>query len=198
MLPERASQDVPPRAVPGYAEAAAAGRIPRVPAEPPALGPRPSAQRMFRTFMLGCVAAFPLYFVIQQVLRMLHVPGLATMAVLVALTMGLFWAMFARLARIGERSIEEFRLGYTTLVLGWGGFWAGEGRFRLDTEMRTPWDYSALWHLVGSTGAVIRPPQSHGDPPGMYPSPTRLGSLELWTGVMWLRHFADDPSRSVW
>lgn len=115
MLPERASQDVPPRAVPGYAEAAAAGRIPRVPAEPPALGPRPSAQRMFRTFMLGCVAAFPLYFVIQQVLRMLHVPGLATMAVLVALTMGLFWAMFARLARIGERSIEEFRLGYTTL-----------------------------------------------------------------------------------
>ena len=197
MLPERASQDVPPRAVPGYAEVAAAGRIPRVPAEPPALGPRPAAQRMFRTFMLGCVAAFPLYFVIQQVLRLLHVPGLATMAVLVALTVGLFWAMFARLARIGERSIEEFRLGYTTLVLGWGGFWAGEGRFRLDTELRTPWDYSALWHLDGSTGAVIRPPQGHGDPPGMYPSPTRPGSLELWTGVMWLRHFADDPSRSV-
>jgi uncharacterized membrane protein YsdA (DUF1294 family) len=152
---------------------------------------------MFRAFMLGCVAAFPLYLVVQQVLRMLHVPGFATMAVLVALTVGLFWAMFARLAPIGERSIEEFRLGYTTLILGWGGFWAGEGRFRLDTEMRTPWDYSALWHLDGSTGAVIRPPQGHGDPPGMYPSPTRPGSLELWTGVMWLRHFADDPSRLV-
>ena len=36
-----------------------------------------------------------------------------------------------------------------------------------------------------------------GDPPGMYPSPTRPGSLELWTGVTWLRHLADDPPRPV-
>lgn len=98
--PERATAaDVPPREVPGYAEAAAAGLTPRVPAEAPALGPCPSA--------------------------------------------------------------------------------------------RTPWDHSALWHLDGSTGRVLRPPHGGGDPPGMYPSPTRPGTLELWTGVLWQRHFRD-------
>ena len=25
--------------------------------------------------------------------------------------------------------------------------------------------------------------------------PTQPGSLELWTGVTWLRHLSDDPSR---
>jgi hypothetical protein len=100
---------------------------------------------MFRAFVLGCVAALPLYFLIQLGRRMLHVPGLATTAVLVALTVGLFGASSALLAPIGERSIEEFRLGYTTLVLGWGGFWAGGRRFRLDTEMRTTPPPSGTW-----------------------------------------------------
>jgi hypothetical protein len=194
--PERSKgPDVPPRAVPGFAEAVAGGRVPRVPAEPPALGPRPSAQRLFRTLVLGCVLAVPGLLALHWLLVAVDTPDLGRLVVLVGTSLVLFWALFARLAKVGRRSIEEFRLGYTTLILEWGGFWVGEGRFRVATEMRTPWDYSALWHLDGSTGRVIRPPSGTGDPPGMYPSPTRPGSMELWTGVMWQRHFEDAEER---
>ena len=194
--PERGTApDVPPREVPGYAAAASAGQVPQVPAEAPALGPRPSAQQMFRTFAIACVAAIPLLLALHWALRAVGTPSLVRLVVIVGLMLGLFWLMFRRLAQIGDRSLEEFQRGYCTLVIEWGGFWVGEGRFRLTTEMRTPWDYSALWHLDGSTGRVLRPPRGGGDPPGMYPSPTRPGSLELWTGVMWQRHFREPGFR---
>jgi hypothetical protein len=193
-LPERGNApDLPPRAVPGYAEAVAAGTVPRVPAQPPALGPRPSAQQMFRNLALGCVLTIPALLLVHWLLGALGAPDGAVLVVVVGLMLVAFWALFRTLARIGDRSLEEFRLGYTTLILEWGGFWVGEGRFRKVTEMRTPWDYSGLWHLNGSTGEVLRPPRGEGDPPGMYPSPTRPGRLELWTGVRWQRHFADRP-----
>ena len=81
--------------------------------------------------------------------------------------------------------VEELAHGYTTLKLEFGGFWVGEGRRWPQFGHRPPWDYSALWLLDGSTGAVISEPVADADPPGLYPSPNRPEALELWTGVVW-------------
>lgn len=116
--PERGTvRDVPPREVPGYAEAVAAGTVPRVPAKAPALGPRPSAQQMFRRFAISCVTAIPALPALHWALRAIGTPPGVRLIVMLVVSLALFWAMFRRLAQIGDRSLEEFQRGYATLVI---------------------------------------------------------------------------------
>lgn len=181
--------EVLPRNVPGYIQAQAAGQLAAVPPAPPGLVSRPSAQEMFRNVALagfGAVLVFPVSY---RIMAHFGTPPVVAFVILLLGTSLAMWGLLRMLARVGDQALREFRQGYTTLTFEFGGFWFGEGRFRLSSGLRAPWDYSALWQLDGASGAVRRAPFGTGDPPGMYPSPSRPGCWELWTGVLWLRHF---------
>jgi len=184
----RGRRDVLPRDVPGYAAAVAAGHVPRVPSAPPGLAVRPTARASFHRFVgvaLGGVGALA---IVSLLVRALPLPAAVLPVALGGGAVAAFLAARRAQARVGVAALAEFRHGYTTLVLDIGGFWFGEGPTTRSGEVRAAWDYRGLWHLDASTGRVIRPPEEGTDPPGMYPSPTRPGCLELWTGATWLGH----------
>jgi len=184
-----ASRVVHPRDVPGYAEAAGAGNIPRVGPQPPELSVTPSTRSMFHRLIAVTLGGAVGLGVLSLILKTAHVPSVVIPFVLGAGALAVFVAAKETLARMGDQSLAEFRNGYTTLVLSIGGFWLGEGPTNKSGDMRAAWDYSGLWYLNGSNGEVIRPPSLAVDGPGMYPSPHRAGCFELWTGVVWLGHF---------
>ena len=99
------------------------------------------------------------------------------------------WGLSRLLAGVGDVAVSELHKGYTTLPLRFGSYWMAGGRFRLSTDLRLSWDYSALWQLESANGAVVEAPSTAEDPPGMYPSPSRPGAYELWTGVLWTRQY---------
>lgn len=85
---------------------------------------------------------------------------------------------------VAKVNLTELEAGYTTLRLTFGGF--GWGRVRQwRSGHRIPWDYAGTWVLDPTSGAVVSAPDPAFDPPGLYPSPTRTGRLELWTGAVW-------------
>lgn len=177
---------MPPREVPGYAEAWAAGRIPQVPATPPRLAVAPTARAALHTFVAGMVIAFLTVLLTLKVLDWVGAPGGATMVV-GALGSTLVLVRVLRLqARVGDQLVAEIRHGYTTLENFSGGFWVGRGH---PGEVGGRWDFRGLWLLDPKTGAVRRSPAPVGDPPGMYPSPHRPGRRELWTGAEWHGHY---------
>ncbi|MCW2923165.1 MAG: hypothetical protein JWM98_569 [Thermoleophilia bacterium] len=97
--------------------------------------------------------------------------------------------------RVGERNLEEFQHGYTTLQLisgafGWAGFPSREQQRRHGRTM--PWDYAGVWRL-GSDGAVITAPDTTVLPPGLYPSPHRDDAWEIWTGCAWMGSYRPAP-----
>lgn len=105
-----------------------------------------------------------------------------------------FAVIIRDLGRVGDRKLEEIAHGYTTLKLDFGGFWLGEGRRWPHFGHRPPWDYSGLWVLDGTHGAVLSKPDRGVEPPGLYPSPNRPGAMELWTGVVWSGNYRRQPS----
>ncbi|MDI6100413.1 hypothetical protein QLQ12_17535 [Actinoplanes sp. NEAU-A12] len=189
MPTRRNARKIPPREVPGYAEAWAAGLIPRVPATPPRLAVAPTARAVFRTLLGTAVGGILTLILFLKILE--WVTG-SDVAVTVAVSLGgtlLFVLILRLVTRIGDQLVAELRHGYTTLEVPSGTFWVGEGYTSISGDVVSRWDYRGLWLLDGSTGAVLRGPVPGGDPPGMYPSPHRPGRWELWTGLEWLGHY---------
>ncbi|WP_242624802.1 hypothetical protein [Krasilnikovia cinnamomea] len=184
-------ETMPPREVPGYAEAFAAGRIRQVPATPPRLAVFPTARAVLQTHIAVAVIGILAMVMIAKIIGWLTGEG-AVFGVAMGLLSTLAFVMyFRRGTRIGERLIAEFRHGYCTFELSLGGFWiGGHGNWG---EMGPGWDFRSLWLLDGSTGAVKRSPVPGGDPPGMYPSPHRPGQWELWTGSQWYGIYESPP-----
>ena len=69
--------------------------------------------------------------------------------------------------------------------MSFGGFTTDRGQRDWRTGWRTPWDFDTVWVLDRTGRCVVRAPKRRGDSPGFYPSPTRSGALELWTGITW-------------
>ncbi|MEU8661169.1 hypothetical protein [Actinoplanes philippinensis] len=176
----------PPREVAGYAEAYAAGLLPRVPSTPPPLAVVPTARAAFRRLLATTAITFLTVLLLAKTLN-----GAGAMAAVILGGILLLVLIHRDLARAGDRLIAEFRHGYATLDWSLGGFWFGEGYTGTTGEALSPWDLRGLWLLDASTGAVRRGPAGDGDPPGMYPSPHAPGRWELWTGVEWHGHFED-------
>ena len=93
--------------------------------------------------------------------------------------------MLALLGRVGARQLQELEHGYTTITLTFGIFWAGGLRRRRDFGNRIPWDYRGAWVLDQRTGEVLTRPDRSVAAPGLYPSVSRPGTYEVWTGVVW-------------
>jgi hypothetical protein len=156
-----------------------------VPAAPPALLRGVSAARLFNRFLLRGAGVVAAVLVIVEVASRSGLGSTASSVVTLAAGLLGFAAILALLGQVGDRKLDELAHGYTTLQLEFGGFWVGEGRRWPRFGHRPPWDYSGVWVLDGSTGAVISEPNPDADAPGLYPSPNRPGAMELWTGVVW-------------
>ncbi|GGC06059.1 hypothetical protein GCM10010972_19090 [Cellulomonas carbonis] len=179
--------------MPGYAEAAAAGLLPRVPEHPPALSVQPTARSLMHRFIALALGGSLVLGVVAGVVDRSALHGPATAGVLGALALVFLVVLLLALPRVGRQSVAELQQGYTTLTLQFGGFWCGEGPLTLSGEMRAAWDYRGTWQLDHRDGRVLRAPDRGVDPPGMYPSPNQPGRMELWTGRVWLEHVADRP-----
>lgn len=182
-----------PRQVPGYAEAAAAGLTPRVPDQPPPLSVQPTARALLHRFVALAAGGALVLGLVAGLVDRLAVPRPAVASVLGLLALAFLVLLLRTLPSVGRQSVAELQRGYTTLVLRLGGFWYGEGPLTLSGEMRAGWDYRGTWQLDHRDGRVLRAPDRDVDPPGMYPSPSSPGRMELWTGRVWLGHL--DASR---
>ena len=174
--------DPRPRDVAGFTQAATAGELPVVPPTPPRLMAGASANRAFNLFLIKLVGAAVGVVVAMRIATSVH----STWANVVVIGLGLaaFWLMLHWLAAVGRRNFEEFKRGYTTLVLQYGMFRSTRDLRWWVTNWRIPWDYSGLW-VLRDDGGVVSAPSSDREPPGFYPSPHRPGWYELWTGCAW-------------
>lgn len=172
-----------PREVPAYHEAAARGLVPRPSATVPVpdVAPGPVQRTLVAVAaFFGVVVAFLL---LGETLPRPVLPVAALVALVV---------LYRLYTGIGTGAAAELQRGYTTMPLDFG--WFGLGRARLFGTLswdRAPWDYSGTWVL--EPGRPPQPPDPRLDPPGYYPSPTREGSFELWTGRVWSGHFRQVP-----
>jgi hypothetical protein len=88
--------------------------------------------------------------------------------------------------------LKELLLGYTTSPFIVGGTKLFSGRRWQGLPPRTiPWNYAGVWELDGQ-GNVISAPDHKTPPPGIYPSATKEGVWELWTGTVWSGQFYDE------
>lgn len=171
--------DVPPRSVLGYEQV-----MPPVPAHQPALLPGPTAGRSARVLAVRTAVGVVVVLLALQVLPVLLVSPAS---------IGGGYLVLRAWGRVGDRCLEELRAGYTTLTIDVGDFWYGG-----DTRWfhhGAPWDYRGAW-VLDSRGALRSPPRDPSvDRPGVYPSVSRPGQLEVWTGAVWTGHFR---GRSPW
>lgn len=191
MLP-RVHDEVPPDGVPGFYAARRSGVVKEVPGSQPQRVRGASARERFHLWVVVMVVSLALLVLAVRVLAQL-IPETSPMRLLIAVP-GLVWffAALRGLHLVGDRSYEEFAAGYTTLRLAFGGFRIGRWRRWAHIDHRTPWDYRGLWVLDGK-GTVVKTPDRSVLPPGFYPSPTRPGQLELWTGRVWMGEFRRTP-----
>jgi hypothetical protein len=187
--------EVRPRDVDGFARAVAHGLVRPVPPEPPPVLPGPTAQQVFRAFLVKSGVTVAVVLVLVELVQRVGLPTAVSGLLAPALgLLGLGVIFFKFWGDVGRRNVQEFEVGYTTLVMQFGNFGWGEGRRWQGVGRRPPWDYSGLWVLDGAGRQVISAPDPNVDPPGFYPSPNRRGSLELWTGVVWSGRYRLDPS----
>lgn len=183
--------------MPGYVEAAAAGRLPPVPERPPGLIVQPTARARFNRVVqlaLGGVVALG---AVAGLVDRLALTGAVQAVPLGVLALAFLVVLLRALPAVGQQSLAELQHGYTTLMLQIGGFWYGEGPLTFSLEMRAAWDYRGTWQLDHRDGQVIQGPDRRVDPPGMYPSPNQPGRMELWTGATWLGHYAEHDEGNV-
>jgi hypothetical protein len=179
-----------PRQVPGYARAAAAELLPRVPAQPPARLPGATARQVMMAGLAQAAVAFAVSIVVFLQIPKLGLPAILEPLIMIPVGIAPFAFFMGRVfPRAGDRSLQEMAQGYTTLTLGFGDFWLGPPRRWPKYGHRMPWDYRGLWVYDGQGQRIISAPDLSVDPPGYYPSPNRTDSLELWTGTVWAGHF---------
>ncbi len=167
----------------GFREAVAAGLVPVVPAEPPALLPGPTARQMFHRFLRRSAVG------VLAVLMMFQIDLSGVWFWLLPLSgLALFLLMAPWWSQIGTRNFTELHHGYTTFTMSYGAFKQGSLRTWQGHRNRPPWDYRGVW-VLDPHGRVLSPPDRSVEPPGFYPSPDKPGALELWTGVVWLAHY---------
>jgi hypothetical protein len=189
--------ETPPHRVEGYDRARAAGLLPVVPVEPPRLLPGPTAGAVSRRFVLWTICAvFGMVFgllIVSKTGIPEHVMALLGAPVMLAVG----FTVLRKQGRVGDRAVEEFNAGYTTLVLTFGGFWFGANRRWQGAGHRTPWDYSGTWVYSEDGTRIVSAPDGRTVSPGFYPSPNKRGSLELWTGIAWSGNYRPDPSSTL-
>lgn len=151
--------------------------------------PGRAASRWFNRWLLTSAVVVGAVLLTLEIIPRLGVGAGVEAALTLAAGLAGLATIFRNLGRVGDRKLEEVAAGYTTLTLQFGDFWIGEGRRWPRFGHRAPWDYSGVWVLDGTTGAVESAPDRSVDPPGFYPSPNRPGALELWTGVVWSGHY---------
>lgn len=182
-----------PRDVPGFAEAVAAGVTPARPATAPDPSVHPTAaarQRVFVGALLGGLTG-----TIAVGLGLLgDDPGPSAVALVGGAATLVLVVLAALWHWVGAAALAELHRGYTTTTLVFGGYGLSVPRRYRSFGDRPPWDYSGVWR-IGPVSSAVPPDPAH-DPPGFYPSPTRDGELELWSGQVWLGVFRRDGPRS--
>jgi hypothetical protein len=177
-----------PRDVPGHAAAVGAGLSPGpAPTVPPEVT-GPTAHRAMQVWIGAAAGAFlVLPWVMTAGVRGLGVSRWVWVAVVGAAIVGVVRGQ----RFVAGRNLAEFSRGYTTVAPSSGAFWFPARRRLPGQGNRLPWDYSGLWVFDGSGRTVRSRPVPGVEPPGYYPSPTRDGLLELWTGAVWARAYRD-------
>jgi anti-sigma-K factor RskA len=84
--------------------------------------------------------------------------------------------------------LAELQRGYTTTTFELGRFWFAASPDGPLTLGLIQWDWRGTW-VLRPDGEVVSTPSDAFDPPGLYPSPNRKDSLELWTGHQWSGYF---------
>ena len=175
----------PPEQVPGYAAAAASGQLPTVPTSPPRLLPGRTARKELHRFLLkSAVTLGPVIFA-PELLGAIGLPPLLA----VVLGVGVLLLMARWWSQVGARMLTELRAGYVTFALDYGMVGEGGSSYWHATDWGVPWDHRGVW-LLREDGSVERPPDLAVAPPGMYPSLSRPGERELWTGAAWTGQYA--------
>lgn len=174
-----------PRDVEGFAAAVSAGVTPDRPATPPSIAGRPTARRAFiglaTTFGVATAAAIACLVMLPGG----RVSGLGAVAFFAVLAIG-YLAIRASLHRFRDIFLAELQAGYATTTFTQGLFWiprGGSGRRTWGDDV-VGWNWDGLW-VLDIHGNVVSAPDGSIDPPGLYPSPHRVGKLELWTGYRW-------------
>lgn len=178
-----------PREVPGYAAAAADGRLPTVPSAPPALTAGGTADHAFKIFLLQGGAAVAVLLVLIEVVQRVGLGTTAVGLLILALSALLVVALHLLWQRVGRAVLDELAHGYTTLTFTYVSFRPPRDRGWYETDWRVPWDYTGVW-VLRPDGRVLSAPRSDVEPPGFFPSPNRVGEFELWSGVGWTGQFA--------
>jgi len=175
-----------PRDVPGFAEAFSAGLTPARPVAPPEPSVRPTAATQQRVFVLAAVGGLT-GTVLVGLLVLGDDPGGGTVLLVALAAVAVLAVLAALWGWVGRAAIAELHRGYTTTTLVFGAYGLPVLRRYRSYGDRPPWDYSGVWR-VGPV-ASASPPDRRQDPPGFYPSPTRAGEHELWSGRVWLGVF---------
>lgn len=172
-----------PRDVPGYADAAARGLVPRVPTSPPRVEGPTAAAALRHVFVLAAVSVIA---VVATVLlgaddgRL----GLATVGLVLAVTAVGTVVTGTAVRRFGVVQLAELGRGYTTVTYEMGRWWMRAAPDGPVTNGWIPWDWRGTW-VLRPTGEVVTAPDTDLDAPGLYPSPAGGDALELWTGRQW-------------
>ncbi len=186
-----------PRDVPAFAAAEAAGLVPLRPTAPPDPSVHPTAAARQRVVALAAVGGTTL--VVLAGLAVLGSDPSAGRTGLVGATCLVLLVVLAGLWHwLGRAALTELQRGYTTTTLVFGSYGLPVLRRYLSYGDRPPWDYAGVWR-VGPVADGEVPDPSH-DPPGFYPSPTRDGQFELWSGQVWVGVFrgpGDLPPRDA-
>jgi len=175
--------------VPGYAAAAADGRLPTVPSAPPALTAGGTADHAFKIFLLQGGAAVAVLLVLIEVVQRVGLGTTVVSLLILALSALLVVALHLLWQRVGRAVLDELAHGYTTLTFTYVSFRPPRDRGWYETDWRVPWDYTGVW-VLRPDGRVLSAPRSDLEPPGFFPSPNRVGEFELWSGVGWTGQFA--------
>jgi hypothetical protein len=179
-----------PRDVPGYDDARARGAVPQVPTEAPAVTVRPTAQRALRdTLLIGTAVVIAVVAVVLVGGSGGNLPWPAAGAMLTVAAAGTACVGVA-VRRWGRSQVAELQRGYTTNPFSAGRFWVGTPRDCPVPFAWVGWKWDATW-VMRPDGSVVSAPSDRGDPPGLYPSPRREGSFELWTGQQWSGYLPD-------
>lgn len=183
-----------PRDVPGFPEAAAAGRIPPRPEQPPSLLPGTTAHQAL--VRCGVVLAGAALLIVSVIVCGPESGGQTTvpqLAVMLGATAAGIAAMLMAIGRFRRVLLAELAAGYVTTTFHQGAFWLVNRPGPKVGNDVVGWNWDGVWVLT-SDGSVVSAPNPDADPPGFYPSPNQPGRLELWTGSQWMGVHADAPA----